>query len=138
MHQLVKERGFAEAEPVARIGKGGGEEGDARHLLPGLRESLETRHSPFLWRQARNAVGQAGGRAFGLGHREQAELKEAVARRRRQKIRVAAAGVQHHPLGVARGERDQPVFQLERAQRIQSSRSVTSMSTSTLTGTSIS
>ena len=77
---------------------------------------------PFALRKAADAFGHVGERALRLAHREQAELPEAVARNGREKVRIAAAGVEHRCIGgtlyraAARGL-DQFVLQFERAER---------------------
>lgn len=51
-----------------------------------------------------------------LGYRELTQPKECRTRRERDPVRVAAPGVQHHPLAAVLGKLEQRVLQLERAQ----------------------
>ena len=81
-----------------------------------MSEHLKASSDPLqIWQSSDAFVHIAKG-SFRFVHREQPELKKAVARHRREKIRVAAPGVEHQPLGMAGSARDQRVLQLERAE----------------------
>ena len=81
-----------------------------------MSEHLKASSDPLqIWQSSDAFVHIAKG-SFRFVHREQPELKKAVARHRREKIRVAAPGVEHQPLGMTGSERDQSVLQLERAE----------------------
>ena len=89
------------AETVAGITQGSAEKGGSRYIVSLADEPREPLGNPFPLGQASDTRGQAVGAPFSLGHREQTELKEAVARLCREKIRIAAAGIQHHAIGMA-------------------------------------
>ena len=65
---------------------------------------------------AADAFRHIGEGTLRLLHGEQSELEESVARDGRQEVRVAAAGVEHHALGVAGRQPRQLILDLERTE----------------------
>ncbi|MCY1365751.1 hypothetical protein D9M69_526130 [compost metagenome] len=114
---LVDEVAGRQAQLVAHVGHGGLDEAHAGLALVRLGEELEARLDALALRKAAH-VRHVDVRALGLGHGKEAELEEAMARGGGQKVRVAAAGVEHQAFTLS-CDLDQRILQFERAQAAQ-------------------
>ena len=103
-------------ELVAHIGNRRVEESDARFAAAIRDKAVEPRLEPFEPGMAAHALRPISERPLGFLHGEQPQLEEAVTRQSRQKVRIAAPGVEHRAVGVARGELGEVVLKFERAE----------------------
>ena len=112
----MQERRGGKAELIADVRDCCIEEGNSRLVSTGGDEGVKARLDSFEARMAADAFRHVGEGALRLLHCEQPELEEAVARNGRQEVRVAATGVEHGSLGVARRQGGQLILELERAE----------------------